>query len=181
MKKTAGFLAAALLTAALLSQCKSAKNQPSLATAGQVDLARYAGHWHEIFRLPNSFQNDNSRAEAHYTLQAGGTVKVVNTEFRPDGTTKKAEGSATAVPDSGNSRLKVRFKGLAALAPVPDEGNYWIIKLEPDYSAALVGTPDRKYLWLLARDRNLNPQKRAAWEAEARKQGFDTSKLIRHP
>lgn len=171
---------AALAGAALLVQCKSARSYPPLPTAGQVDLARYAGLWHEVFRLPNSFQRNDSRAEARYTLKQDGTVKVVNTEFRPDGTTKTAEGSATAVPGSGNSRLKVRFGGLAALVPVPDEGNYWIIKLEPDYSAALVGTPDRKFLWLLARDRNLSSEKRAAWEAEARKQGFDTTKLVRH-
>ena len=28
----------------------------------------------------------------------------------------------------------------------------WVLHLEPDYSAALVGSPDGKYLWILARE-----------------------------
>ena len=57
-------------------------------------------------------------------------------------------------------------------------GDYWILALEADYSAALVGSPDGKYLWILARkeapeqaviDRMLNA---------AREKGFATEPLV---
>ncbi|MES2736706.1 MAG: lipocalin family protein [Verrucomicrobiota bacterium] len=174
-------VAAAALIAALLPSCTSGKSLPPLATAGPVDLQRYSGLWFEQFRLPNSFQNDEATAEARYTPQPDGSVRVVNTEIRPDGTRKTATGTATTVPGSRNSRLRVKFEGLAALVPAAKEGNYWIIRLAPDYSAALVGTPDRKFLWLLSRDRDLTAARRNEYVQEARRQGFDTSRLLDRP
>ena len=132
----------------LLVSCQTAR---PMRTAESVDLKRYVGLWYEIARLPNSFQQDDSRATAEYTLKNDGSVHVVNTEYRPDGSDKIATGQATVVPDSRGSRLRVEFGGLASLVPVSKQGNYWIIALAPDYSVALVGTPDRRFLWLLAR------------------------------
>lgn len=169
--------ALSILCISLLSSCAGPQLKP-LQPVAQVDLKRYSGQWYEQFRLPNSFQEDSASAEARYTPQPDGSVKVVNTEFRTDGTRKTASGSATAVSGSGNSRLRVKFEGLAALVPAAEEGNYWIIKLAPDYSAALVGTPDRKYLWLLTRSRQITPALREEYLAEARRQGFDTTPLI---
>ncbi len=165
----------------LLALCvilASCSNSQPLRTVGKVDLPRYAGHWFEVARLPNTFQRDDSRATADYTLQADGSVRVVNTEYRPDGTPKTATGKATVVQNSGGGRLRVKFSGLAALAPAPKEGNYWIIALAQDYSAALVGTPDRKFLWLLSRSAVMPPRVKERYLAKARAEGFDTPKLI---
>ncbi len=179
--KTPFYIISVLLTAAaFMTGCKSKTELPPLPTVAGVSLKRYAGHWHEVFRLPNEFQKDDARAEADYEVQADGSVSVVNTETRPDGTRKTATGTATAVPDGKNSRLRVKFTGLAALVPVPEEGNYWIIKLAPDYSTALVGTPDRKYLWMLSRTRKAAPETLSAYKTEAQRLGFDTSKLLYH-
>lgn len=149
-----------------------------MRTADKVDLQRYAGRWHEIARLPNSFQRDDSGATANYTPQADGSVRVVNTERRPDGSTRTATGRATVVEGSGGARLRVKFDGLAALVPAAAEGNYWIIDLAPDYSSALVGTPDRKFLWLLARRPDLPAAAKERHLRRAREQGFDTTRLI---
>ncbi len=165
-----------LLTALALAGCT--ENSAPLPTVAQVDLTRYAGRWYEIARLPNFFQKEGGRAIAEYTAESDGSVKVRNTELRDGSTEKAVEGRATAVPGSGNARLQVRFGGFAALAPVPAEGNYWIIGLEPDYSVALVGTPDRKYLWLLARDSHLSPAIRDRHLADARRLGFPTEKIL---
>lgn len=166
---------ALLALSLVLASCASPR---PLHTAGQVNLSRYAGHWHEITRLPNTFQRDDSRATADYTTQQDGSVRVVNTEYRPDGTTRTATGRATVVEGSSGSRLRVKFEGLAALVPAAAEGNYWIIDLAPDYSAALVGTPDRKFLWLLSRSANMSPSTKERYLRRARAEGFDTTKLI---
>jgi apolipoprotein D and lipocalin family protein len=160
-----------------ISSCSN-PSRPPLKTEAKVDISRYTGQWYEQFRLPNSFQKEGATAEARYTLQADGTVQVVNTETRRDNQRKSVTGTATVVPDGRNSRLQVRFQGLASLVPVPEEGNYWIIKLAPDYSMALVGTPDRKFLWLLSRKPKISAEVRTAYEKEAQRQGFDTSKLV---
>lgn len=166
------------LPAAALLLVSCATTSRPLPIAAKVDLAKYAGKWFEIARLPNAFQRDDSRATAEYALQVDGSMAVRNTEQRPDGTKKTIEGRAVAVPASNDARLRVKFGGLAALAPVPTAGNYWIIALEPDYSLALVGTPDRRFLWLLGRTPTIPPKKLAAYVARARGLGFPVERLI---
>lgn len=174
-------LVAGFLSTLLMVSCAGSKSHPPLATVPEVNVQRYAGHWYEQFRLPNSFQKDGASAEAHYTLLPDQSLRVVNTETRTDGRQKTASGRATAVPGSGNARLRVKFEGLAALAPAAEEGNYWILKLAPDYSTALVGTPDRNYLWLLSRQANLPDSVRQKHTEEARRLGFDTTRLLYRP
>ena len=157
--------------------CEKKATAP-LPTVASVDLTRYSGKWHEVARLPNSFQRDDSTAVAEYTLNPDSTVGVRNTETRPDGTTKVATGKASAVPGSNQARLRVKFSGLASLAPNPVEGNYWVIGLEPDYSVAVVGTPGRKYLWILAREPKISAAKLDRWKAKARELGFPVERLI---
>ena len=155
----------------------------SLPTVPHVDLGRYAGRCHEIARLPNWFQRSCERSQAQYTPCDDGSLKVVNTCFKGNGRTSSIEGSATPVPGSGNARLRVKFGGLAALVPVARDGNYWIIALgesEPDapYEWALVGTPDRRFLWILARPPCLPPEVLADLKAQARCLGFDVKSLV---
>ena len=46
------------------------------------------------------------------------------------------------------SQLKVRFAP-AILSWLPAVwGDYWILDLTDDYSAVLVGSPSRKFLWI---------------------------------
>ena len=64
------------------------------------------------------------------------------------------------------------------LIPVPAEGNYWIFHVDGRYQEAIVGTPDRKYLWLLARTPTIPQRRYAALVAKARQLGFDVARLI---
>lgn len=164
-----------------LAACSSTNSHPPLKTTANVDPNRYAGVWYEQFRLPTPFQDDKGTATASYTLLPSGSIRVVNTETLPSGKKNTATGTATAVRGSGNARLRVKFQGLAALVPVPEEGNYWIIRLAPDYSAALVGTPDRRFLWLLTREQKASRATLETYAREARAQGFNLSTLIVRP
>jgi apolipoprotein D and lipocalin family protein len=58
-------------------------------------------------------------------------------------------------------------------------GDYWIIDLAPDYSYSVVGTPDRKYLWILSRKPQLDETiyQRIIEQTAAR--GFDVSRLVK--
>jgi apolipoprotein D and lipocalin family protein len=89
----------------------------------------------------------------------------------------EARGVARVVDDRTFSRLKVRFAP-AWLSFVPFVwGDYWVIGLADDYSWAVVGSPDRNYLWILARKPRLDDQRAAAARAAARSSGFDLDRL----
>lgn len=164
-----------------LSSCRTpAPKTPDkpLPTVARVNPARYAGTWHEVARLPNPFQKNCLKSTAHYSVNRDGTIAVVNSCAEKGGSVHSVEGTAEPVPGSRNTRLRVKFKGLAALAPVPDEGNYWVIGLDPGYQWAMVGTPDRKFLWFLSRKPQLPYYTYRSLKARAEELGFDTSKLI---
>ena len=38
------------------------------------------------------------------------------------------------------------------------KGDYWVLRIDPDYQVSLVGDPDHKYLWVLARDPKVSPE-----------------------
>jgi len=150
----------------------------SLPTVPSVDLACYAGTWHEIARLPNLFQATCVGSRVRYEPLPDGSLAVVNSCVTRHGRCREVVGRAEPVPCSGNARLRVRFGGLAGLVPVSREGNYWIIALDDDYRWAMVGTPDRRFLWILARDTCLPPGVYGGLVEQARCLGFDVGRLI---
>ena len=80
--------------------------------------------------------------------------------------------------DETHAKLKVSFLP-AALRWLPfTDGDYWVLKIDPDYSVALVGTPDRQFLWVLARESSIPAETLEDYLAEARRQGFDLTKMI---
>jgi len=147
-------------------------------TVAVVDLQRYAGDWFEIARYPNRFQTQCAGdVRASYARRADGLIDVTNSCRTTDNRTVNARGLARVVDSTSNARLKVRFAP-AWLALLPFVwGDYWVIGLASDYSWAVVGSPDRKYLWILSRTPSLDAARRAAALAVVRENGFDVERL----
>jgi apolipoprotein D and lipocalin family protein len=61
----------------------------------------------------------------------------------------------------------------------PFRGDYWIIDLAEDYGYAVVGAPDRKYLWILSRTPQMDPVLYQNIVDRVAQKGFDISKLAR--
>lgn len=137
------------------------------------DVKRYLGTWYEIARLDHSFERGLTKVRAEYTLRDDGGIKVVNRGFDPrKNAWKEATGKAYFVAGPDVGRLKVSFFG-------PFYGGYNILELDrKDYSYALVCGPSRKYLWILAREPELEESVMAALIEKVRGLGFDTDELI---
>lgn len=168
------FLALAALLA--LGGCAGSYRDRSapMQTVAQVDLARYAGLWHEIARFPVWFQRGCTAVTADYTLRADGRVDVLNACTR-DGRRDTARAVARSV-DPSNARLKVRFSDL-----VPVEGDYWIIYLDEDYQTAVVAVPSGAAGWILARSPGISPERLAAARAALAAADYDLSRLEMTP
>lgn len=148
-------------------------------TVEQVDLQRYQGTWYEQARLPMFFQRNCAQSEAIYSVQEGGALGVINRCRTFDGDVQQVQGQAVAQVPGETSKLWVRFDSWASnLLPSLTKGEYWVLYLDDDYQTALVGHPNRQYLWLLTRDQELSSQNRATLLEEARSRGYDTRELI---
>ncbi|RYF64423.1 MAG: lipocalin, partial [Comamonadaceae bacterium] len=99
-----------------------------------------------------------------------------------DGSIDEVVGDARVVPVpglAGAGRLEVRFvpSWLGWLPLV--WGDYWVLKLDREYQVALVGTPDREYLWVLSRVPHLSETALQAELEYARTLGFDVDRVVR--
>ncbi|MEO6165934.1 MAG: lipocalin family protein [Chitinophagales bacterium] len=126
---------------------------PELITVPEVDVNRYTGKWYEIASYPQRFQKGCRCTTAEYTVTDKGYITVFNQCRKGAGAEKISaiKGKAFPVKGSNNAKLKVQFFW-------PLKGDYWIIDLAPDYSYAVVGTENRKYLWILSRTPKMEQQ-----------------------
>lgn len=175
-----------LAFAALLALSATVHADPSPAPTpntpvASVDLQRYAGNWYEQAHLPMFFQRKCVRnTAATYTLREDGRIDVLNRCTTADGRVQLAQGVARRVGNS-TSKLQVRFAP-AALSFLPFVwGDYWVVGLDDAYRWAMVGSPGRDYLWILSRDRVLDPAVRAQLIERARAMGYPVERLVTTP
>jgi apolipoprotein D and lipocalin family protein len=143
----------------------------SLEVAAHVELEKYLGKWYEIAHLPAKFQEGCDETTATYTLLKDGTISVLNQSIK-NGKMKQAKGRAKVVDKNSNAKLKVTFFW-------PFYGDYWILKLGDNYDYSIVGTPNRKYLWILSRTPQMDEMLYSKLIEYAKSKGFDVNKLIK--
>ncbi|MFO0701886.1 MAG: lipocalin family protein [Nitrospira sp.] len=169
-----------LISMIALAGCAGVGQKEPLQTVTFVDLSRYAGTWYEIARLPMWFQRHCVDSKAIYTTRPDGTIGAHNECVTTSGQIEQADGVASVVDPKTNARLTVVFDNwFAKLAGSSRDGNYWIIDLDPNYQTALVGTPNRQYLWILSRSPQLDEATYQRLVAKAQQLGFPVSELIK--
>ncbi len=143
----------------------------TLEVVPHVELNKYLGKWYEIARLPARFEEGCSDITAIYSLSKDGTISVLN-ECKKNGKVKRAKGKAKVVDKNTGAKLKVTFFW-------PFYGDYWIINLGNDYDYAVVGTPNRKYLWILSRTPQMDDKLFSQLTELAKSKSFDVTNLIK--
>jgi apolipoprotein D and lipocalin family protein len=175
----------ALLLGGIASPAQAAPDAP-LEAVPAIELSRYAGRWYQVAHYPNRFQRQCVAATmADYALLPDGRVQVTNRCLTAEGQLSEAVGiarkprglSSEAPGTTPPFQLEVRFAPAwlswwpAVWAP------YWVIQLADDLRYAVVGEPDRAYLWILARTPRLSASDRAAIDQRLREQGYDPTRL----
>jgi len=139
-----------------------------------VDLKQYTGEWYEIARFPNTFQRDCVGSKATYSIQNDGKIAVLNQCYDKSfsGKLRQATGKAWVVDQKTNAKLKVSFFW-------PFAGDYWIIELGSNYEYAVIGHPERTYLWILSRTKKMPDNLYESILERLKAIDYDTSKLIK--
>lgn len=180
-KNIIAFLMPSLLIGAFfLVKNVSAQKKEKPTTVQSVDLNKYAGVWYELARYPNKFQDQcMSDVTAEYVIEKNGNITVINKCKTANGGTDEAKGKARIKDKQTNAKLEVRFAP-RVLSILPNVwGDYWILDLGRDYDYALVGSPDRKYLWILSRTKQIEQAKYESMMQIAKDEGFNPDKLVK--
>lgn len=162
------------LAVTLLTGCGQVAVPDGTTAVTGFDASRYMGTWYEIARLENSFERGLTRVTAQYAQRPDGRVTVINRGYRErSGKWEEAKGVAAFVGAMTEGRLKVSFFG-------PFYAGYNVIALDPSgYQWAMVAGPTHQYLWILSRQRTLDPKVMDALVAQARSQGFKVDALVK--
>ena len=160
-----------LLTVLFIAGCVGIPE--NVKPVDHFNLERYLGKWYEIARLDHSFERGLIRVTADYRLRDDGGVRVLNRGYSAkEDKWKEAEGKAYFVDGTDRGYLKVSFFG-------PFYASYIVFELDREnYQYALVCGPDKSYLWILSRTREMHREVKDKLVAQAAAAGFDTNKLI---
>jgi apolipoprotein D and lipocalin family protein len=149
-------------------------NQPP-ATVAKVDLDRLIGTWFEVARLhtleADGFGQRCVDVTATYGKRPDGRISVQTVSYNARAGMRRSEVNGTARPaDASGSKLVLTFYRLI-------RGNLWVIGLDSEYRWALMGTPSRRRLWLIARTPRLDPAEHDRAMAIAAAQGYDAARV----
>lgn len=154
-----------------------AASQSPLPTAKNVDIGRYIGKWYAVSALPQFFTRSCVSQTAEYEILSEKAISVLNTCFKANGKTTDIKGKAVVVDPKTNARLEVTFNNFfTTLFRV--KGEYVIIKLSEGYDTVLVGSTDRKSLWILSRTPNIIPEVFKEYKSFAKGLGFPVEKMV---
>lgn len=165
----------------LLSGCASSSLPALQGREEPVDLPRFMGDWYVIAFIPIAVPG-MSEVNAHnaiesYKLDSDGSIATTYT-YRDkafDGKPVKRDLRATVANPPVNSEWKMKFKWFLPA------GNYLITYVDEEYQRTIIAVPDRKWVWLLARQPTMPDAEYDEMEKRIRDAGFDMSKFRKVP
>ena len=148
----------------------------TITTASNVEVSRYVGKWYAHYSLPQFFTRKCNAQTAEYEIINSKTISVFNTCLKSKGV-QTIKGQAVIINEKTNAELIVTFNNFfTRLFKV--KGDYNIMKLDPNYEYVLVGSRNRKSLWLMSRSPVEIPEAVVQEYLDlAKKDGFDLTKL----
>ena len=156
----------------LLAKLRERRENPPLITAGPITPGVLDGTWYELARLGTHPQRDPAAALAatvSFTARADGRMDVQIAGAPP--------AVAEPLPGSGGAKLRVSHWPAALLSLPIAWRELWVLHVDEERGELLLGSPTRDTLQLLAREPQLNPDRRAHLLGLARDRGFAVERL----
>ena len=152
-----------------------------LPTVQEVDPARFAGTWYEVAHLPARFEASCAGLRSVTYLPDGSAFDVVQRCVGEGAHEQQAErathNTARVLPGSGGARFELSVLPTWLRGLPFAWAERCVVQLEPDYSFAMLGSPQRDHLSILSRQRELPPQALRLLVDRARELGFDVERL----
>jgi len=164
-------------------QLLATRQESQLLTHPDLDLRRYAGLWYEYARLPNGYQVDcTGEVTADYSLREDGSMQARFSCMNPECEVLSAVGEmrpSRRFTPHDPAKLEIRFESDWLSAPSSVWRDHWILYVDPDYQHAMIGTPDRRCLWMLGRERVPDRSAIQHMLRYAAQLGFSVNKVLR--
>lgn len=159
-----------------VSACTTSGSLPPLEKVPAVDLDRFMGDWYVLASIPTFLETGAHNAVENYTRNPDGTIAIKFTYKRNsfEGELRNLSMTGSVVAGTNNAEWKV--------SPFwPLKFPYYTIDLAPDYSWVVVATPNRGYLWIMARNWQMDELQLQTIIDKMVQRGFNAADIKRVP
>jgi apolipoprotein D and lipocalin family protein len=166
----------ALIVLMLISACHSKTAKENSMTVPFVDINRFMGPWYVIAIIPNFMEKNAVNGIESYTLKENNKIDI-EYSFRqnsPQGKEKIMHPKAKIYNTKTNSEWRVQFFW-------PVKFPYLIIDLAEDYHYTVIGVPNKKFVWIMARTHQIDETEYQGIIGRLAQKGYDTSKIKKIP
>ena len=147
-----------------------------LKTVDFVDLKRFMGDWYVIANIPTFIEKGAVNAVESYELDSKGRINTTFT-FRKGSSTgpeKKYNPTGFIYNDKTNAEWRMQFLW-------PFKMPFLIIDLDEEYTYTVIGIPSRKYVWIMARDHEMDENLYSSILRQLSDIGYDISLIQKIP
>ena len=172
------FVAVLLAGAAWTSDAKKNRKFGPLETVDYVDITRFMGTWYVIASIPISFEKDGYNAIESYTWNAEKDRIDIDYRFNKgsfDGKLKELPQKAWIHDERTNAEWRIQLLWPLKFA-------HLVIDLGEEYEFTVIGVPNRKNIWIMAREPWMDEDLYASILEKARTRwGYDLEDLSKVP
>jgi len=149
---------------------------PPLPLAQNVDLPRFMGDWYVIANIPTFIEKDAHDAVESYELRPDGSIATTFRFHRgsPDGPLKVYHPKGTIHDPVTKAEWRMQFLW-------PFKSAYLIVYLDDAHETTIIGVPNRKYVWIMARKPTLPEPRYQELVRFLDSVGYDTTRLQKVP
>ena len=141
-----------------------------MKTVDYVDLERYMGDWYVIANIPTFIEKNATNAVESYKLSSDGIIHTTFSFYKdsPEGEKKIYRPKGFVFNKESNAEWRMQFLW-------PFKMPFLIIELDEDYSYTVIGYPSKKYVWIMARDPQMEEKRYNLILDNLSKIGYDLS------
>ncbi len=145
------FMSLAIL--GVIAACSKAKPSHSpLERAPSMDIGQMNGDWHVVARIPTLLDRDATDMRMTFRVRQDYSMDI-DWVFKKNPESEEQKKYAL----SGQAG-RARDTTVWTVSPFwPLKFNYQVLEFSGDYSWVVVGSTDRKYLWILSRSDKIDP------------------------
>ena len=163
------------LMISIITACSQAKPSSSkLVRAPSIDITRMKGDWFIPARIPTRIDREASDMKAHIEVSKDHSLAIKWRFKKTPSAETDTEWNITATPGTLSEST------IWMISPFwPLKFTYQITEFSGDYSWVILASPDRRYLWILSKNENIDPPLMDALMDRLAKSEFDVSAILR--
>lgn len=138
----------------------------------KVDFKKFGGTWYSLSSIPTMFDKGSRETTTHYNWNnEDACYNVVTTCKEEDNKIRTVKSKIIPVKGNTDGQMKAQFIW-------PIKVDYWLVDLAADYSWAVVGHPDYRFLFIMSRKPSMDKKVYDEIVSRCKSMGYPVEKLV---